>query len=167
VDDLMIVYQNLYKKGMVNFQIGPNKGLHDYTYTGNLVHAHLLAADQLAVNPGVQGEIFFITDDAPLPFWDFSRKIFPFLIAADPNPQPQRNIPVLPLWLAWWSGLLWEIICWFTGRHPYLSRSTVMYMCVNRWHSVEKAKRVLGYQPQFSTDESVRSTAEVRFSAIL
>jgi sterol-4alpha-carboxylate 3-dehydrogenase (decarboxylating) len=159
-------YQKTYDTRMSHIQIGPNTSMYDYTFALNLVDAHLLAADQLGVNPSVAGEIFFISDDAPLPFWDFPRKTCPLLAAADskPNPPPPKKTLAVPRWLGWWIGLFSEVVCWFLGKEPVLSRYTVMYMCVSRWHSVEKAKRVLGYRPRFTTDEGIERSVKVNSS---
>ncbi|KAF9231507.1 hypothetical protein BU15DRAFT_90891 [Melanogaster broomeanus] len=48
---MMVGLYQAYQRGQTHFQIGDNTNLFDYTYVGNLAHAHLLAADKLVPPP--------------------------------------------------------------------------------------------------------------------
>jgi len=47
------------KAGKSKFQLGDNTKLFDFTYVGNVVDAHLLAADKLGVISAVGGQVSF------------------------------------------------------------------------------------------------------------
>jgi len=38
----------------------------EFTYVGNVVHAHLVAAERLSLDSPVAGQAFFITNQVPL-----------------------------------------------------------------------------------------------------
>ncbi|TGO48779.1 hypothetical protein BCON_0230g00220 [Botryotinia convoluta] len=69
--------------GKLKFQIRNGKNLFDFTYVGNLVHAHILAAQKLLLQHAtpslikdesmrVDGQAFLITNDEHIPFWEFA-----------------------------------------------------------------------------------------------
>jgi sterol-4alpha-carboxylate 3-dehydrogenase (decarboxylating) len=59
------------------------------------------------------------------------------------------------------GGLL-EWACWALWMgEPKMSRFVVLYTCAARWHNIEKARRVLGYEPVIGVEEGIRRTARV------
>lgn len=48
-------FHSVIKNGQTKFQIGSNENLFDWTYVGNVAHAHLLAADKLDTHYPVAG----------------------------------------------------------------------------------------------------------------
>lgn len=48
-------FYSVVKNGQTKFQIGSNENLFDWTYVGNVAHAHLLAADKLDTTYPVEG----------------------------------------------------------------------------------------------------------------
>ena len=48
-------FHSVIKNGQTKFQIGKNENLFDWTYVGNVAHAHLLAADKLDTHYPVAG----------------------------------------------------------------------------------------------------------------
>lgn len=84
---------NVLKTSRTAFQLGENHNLFDFTYVGNVAHAHVLAAKRLleehtllstAGKPPIQeqdagkvdGEAFVITNTTPIYFWDFARSVW-------------------------------------------------------------------------------------------
>ena len=95
-----------YERGQTGWQFGENENLFDFTYVGNVAHAHLLAAVRLRetwegvvggsdgrkgngkkvqvgggsqpqeVEDKIDGEAFLITNGAPVYFWDFTRAVW-------------------------------------------------------------------------------------------
>lgn len=79
-----------YETGKTIFQLGRNDNLFDFTHVTNVAHAHILAAEILVRNHNlsfqssslslndkrVDGEAFFITNDDPVFFWDFVRRVW-------------------------------------------------------------------------------------------
>ena len=45
------------KRGQTKFQIGDNSNLFDYSYVENVAYAHILAADKMAPDNKIGGEV--------------------------------------------------------------------------------------------------------------
>jgi sterol-4alpha-carboxylate 3-dehydrogenase (decarboxylating) len=250
------LYQ-VYERNQTHFQIGDNTNLFDWTYVGNVAHAHLLAADKLVSIPPlkeesdvdslrtltpededlisyplpsidlttgkhriptcqarplgpyvtpppnaqaieaafdtpnppmskrpvvrspfdqftpkaivrretnplqVAGQAFFITNGEPVYFWDFPRAVWTLLDAHLPTKRPKKRLIVLPraIGLAAATGAEW----WgrLTGKEPTFTRYKVSYSCATRWHNIEKARRILGYEPQVGVEEGIARMVNV------
>lgn len=107
------------RTGRTKYQLGDNENLFDFTYVGNVAHAHLLAARRLletydrlaAASPSVDeeggdgarverrvdGEAFFITNASPIYFWDFARYVWHrYHALATTTPSSSTNNPPPP-----------------------------------------------------------------------
>ncbi|KAF9046323.1 C-3 sterol dehydrogenase [Panaeolus papilionaceus] len=114
------------------------------------------------VNPlQVAGQVFFITNGEPTYFWDFPRIIWSELDNYFPGKRTPRSPTVLPrsVGLALASASEW--FGYLTGREVTFTRFKVTFSCANRYHNIEKARRVLGYEPQVGLQEGVKRTIEV------
>ena len=153
-----------YYTGKNNWQLGDNKNYFDTTYVGNVAHAHLLAARALLQTHGlpiqpldherVDGEAFFVTNDEPLPFWDFARMIW----RAAGWKGSAKDAWVIPKGLGLVLATLIEWIFWilfFGQRVPQFRKKAVQYSCMNRTYNINKAKKRLGYKPIVSVKEGV------------
>lgn len=155
-----------FRAGETRFQLGDNRNLFDWLFVGNAAVAHVLAAKALAVSatnpnaPQVSGEAFFITDDAPLPFWEFVWMVWRAL--GDTTLKEKRI--VIPAWLALLLADCAEWIVWavsFGGKKPaLLNRQRVEYSVFEHTYCIDKAKERLGYIPATSLEEGVRKGVE-------
>lgn len=137
--------------------IGSNDKPFDVTYIDDLVDAHLLAADRLLSNPeGVAGEVFFITSDSPVPFWDLARAVWREL-----GHVSDRKPVVIPKAVAMMIAYLAEWYSWITGTEAIFTRFRVIFICTGRRHSIKKAREVLGYEPKVQVNEGVRRMVQV------
>ena len=158
------------KSGRANVQMGNGKNVFDFSYVGNVVHAHVLAAksllrdserpwDQLVEEKRVDGEAFHITNDEPWLFWDFSRAI----AKAAGHPVNESEIKTIPRWAAILLAFIAEWVVWiisFGRKESTLTRYGVRYSTMSRTLDIQKAKRVLGYKPIFGMQEGIeRSVA--------
>lgn len=111
----------------------------------------------------VAGQTFFITNGEPIYFWDFSRAIwyrFDQHYRTEKYKTPLRVIPaplgkVLAQAAEWWG--------WVSGKQPAFTSYRVKLVCKHKWHSIEKARRVLGYEPIVDLDEGLQRTVDVSF----
>ncbi|KNZ80937.1 Sterol-4-alpha-carboxylate 3-dehydrogenase, decarboxylating [Termitomyces sp. J132] len=147
----------VYENNQTHFQIGDNTNMFDWTYVGNVARAHILAAD----NPlQVAGQAFFVTNGEPCYFWDFPRLVWHHLDSVFPGKRQPRK----PLKLSKPIGLLAatgaEYAAWLMGKEPTFTRFKVSYSCVNRWYNIEKARRVLGYEPIIGLEEGIKLMVE-------
>jgi len=77
-----------------------------------------------------------------------------------PDTYPARDPFVLPKPVGFAVATLAEWWGWLSGREPTFTRFRVTFTCAHRWHNIEKARRVLGYEPQVGLEEGMRRTVE-------
>lgn len=156
-----------YYQGNTRFQLGNNTNLFDFTENTNVAHAHHLAAAALLTtlereeqgkmrpfdHEKVDGEAFFITNDSPVYFWDFTRTAWK--LAGDTTKASQ--IWTIPKDWALFIATAIEWIVWiFRQGEPKLSRTKVNYSCMTRYYNIDKAKRRLGYKPVVSIEDGLK-----------
>ncbi|KAF4122546.1 sterol-4alpha-carboxylate 3-dehydrogenase (decarboxylating) [Geosmithia morbida] len=154
-------FMNTYKNGRHKVQLGDNENIFDFTYVGNVAHAHLLAARLLlatAASPTapldherVDGEAFFVTNDSPVYFWDFARSIY----AAAGDRSGTDGLWRLPADFAFLLAFLSETFSWITRRTPTFGRKAVTMSTMTRYYNISKARRVLHYEPVWTLREGV------------
>ena len=145
-----------------HIQLGTNTKLFDFLSAENAASAHILAAKAILRRmedpkaPKVDGEAFFITDDKPVLFWDFSRKVW----KAAGDRTSQESIRVIPAWFVIGLAITAEWLFWvftFGQRTPKMLRShTMRWVTSERTFSVEKAKQRLGYRPVDNIEDNIR-----------
>ncbi|KAF1360155.1 C-3 sterol dehydrogenase/C-4 decarboxylase-like protein [Lizonia empirigonia] len=128
--------------------------LQDYVYVTNVADAHILAVSNLLNSQTAAGEAFFITNGAPIPLRNLCLSIWREFGHV---PSFEVNIPER---VAWWMGLGAEIVGWVTGVEGTLSRGVVDDACRDRYVSIHKAMRVLGYRPKVGLDEGIKRSCE-------
>ena len=161
-DQLMLstLYET-YKRGLSRIQLGDNSNLFDYTYVENVADAHVLAAEQLVSSrQDVAGQVFFITNDDPIPFWDFTKTVYKGFDRYTGQTLTAARPTVIPRSLSYALALLAECFGWITGKTVTFTRMNVTYTCSTRWHNMNKAKSVLGYVPQIKVYEGLQKTME-------
>lgn len=151
------------RRGQWRFQIGDNSNLFDTTYAGNAAYGHLLAAEALLYthNLGstvpldlerVDGEAFFITNDAPVPFWDFARGVW----KAGGIAESTNKVWHLGQGFSMALGAFLEGVMWMLGRTANLTKEKVRFSTIHRYYNIEKAKSRLGYRPIVPLEEGIR-----------
>ncbi|KAI9346995.1 3beta-hydroxysteroid dehydrogenase [Obelidium mucronatum] len=143
------------KSSKSKYQMGPNETIFDYTYVDNAADAHILAADKLNdANSGVAGEAFFITNDSPVFFWDFPKMVF------DEVGTKNTLTTVFPLWLAFALAYIVEFFVLLLSPvrkiHPTLTLFRLNTITQNKYHNIEKAKKLLGYKPKVPLGEGIK-----------
>ena len=136
-------------KSGINIRMGNGKAQFSHIFSGNAAHAHILAAEHLAPNSPVAGQIYFITDHHTGNFFDFMN---PFLEQLG-IPVPKRSIP---------RGLA-NVLGWsvekFSARSNF-NRFTVYCVCVDHTFVHDKATRDFGYKPIFTAEEAFNITVQ-------
>lgn len=141
-------------------QLGDGRARFAHVYVDNLAHAHILAAEALALDGPVAGQAYFITDHEPTNFFDFLQ---PYVEAAGLSGRRWR----LPAALAWGLGCGFEAAYHVFGRilpvDPVMTRYTVAAVCRDFWFVHDKASRDFGYRPIVSAEQALdRTLAWVR-----
>jgi sterol-4alpha-carboxylate 3-dehydrogenase (decarboxylating) len=145
--------------------IGSGDNLYDFVYISNIADAHLLALENLLSHTpspaSAAGHAFFISNQQPVYFRDFMLAIWKHF---DHVPPFQFTVPTS---LAWFAGLMAEIMTWVGGKESALSRGSVRDAVGTRYASGAKARSVLGYQPRVDLVDAVRLACEVSSRAAL
>ena len=147
------------KKGRVP-QVGDGTNKADLTYVKDAARAHLLAADALqpgsrAAGSPAAGAVYFISQDAPVNMW---RWINDLLARLDISPIKQR----LSLKLARAAGAVLEglyRILPLKGE-PRMTRFLASELAMSHYYDISRAKRDLGYSPQYTMDQALEETID-------
>jgi sterol-4alpha-carboxylate 3-dehydrogenase (decarboxylating) len=150
---------------VLRMQLGDNNNLFDFTYVGNIAHAHMLAAFRLLSShrryetgqgapldhERVDGEAFNITNDSPVYFWDMTRAAWALTgKIVEPHQVWQLSEDLIGA-----VGTIAETVMGIFGKTPRLTSRMVRYSCMTRYYSSEKAKFRLAYKPIVPVDEGL------------
>lgn len=132
-------------------RVGNGRNLVDTIYIDNAAEAHILASESLEQNHKLSGNIYFISQDEPIPVWDMVNAI---LKAAGLEPV-KRSIPH---GMAWLVGALLEFLykTFNIGGEPQMTRFLANELAKAHWFDISAARKDLGYVPRVSTDEGLR-----------
>ncbi|GAA6036709.1 hypothetical protein JCM8097_003440 [Rhodosporidiobolus ruineniae] len=98
----------------------------------------------------IAGQAYFITNGEPIPFWDF-----PLALWAEYNGHAV-SAWAIPAFIGLAIAGLAESVMGLLGKTPNMTRGKVVYSTVNRYYNVEKARRVLGYEPIVGMEEGIK-----------
>ncbi|WDP93018.1 MAG: NAD-dependent epimerase/dehydratase family protein [Desulfobacter sp.] len=131
--------------------VGRVDDLVDTIYVDNAADAHILAAEKLAVQPELSGNIYFISQDDPISKWTLANE---FLAAAGKPPITGR----VSAKTAYAAGWVFEKIYGLLGiqSDPPMTRFVAKELATSHWFDISRAKRELGYAPAVSTEEGLR-----------
>jgi nucleoside-diphosphate-sugar epimerase len=128
--------------------VGSGRALYHLVYIDDLVQGFLLALDR----PEAAGEAFIIAGPRYV-----SQNELALLVAKHTGGGILPfHIPVAPLQIA---GALCEAVCVPLGIDPPLHRRRVSFWVKNRAFRIDKARRLLGYDPQVDVEEGIARTA--------
>lgn len=128
--------------------VGDGRSFYHPVYIDDLVQGFLLALD----HDGAVGESFLICGPEYVSQNDLARAVAEHTRG--------RVLPIrIPAWPIQLLGDLVEAVCVPLGVEPPLHRRRVDFWTKSRAFSIEKARRVLGYDPQVHLDEGVARTA--------
>ncbi|KAI1622475.1 sterol-4alpha-carboxylate 3-dehydrogenase [Exophiala viscosa] len=168
-------------KGESRYKIGDGSNLWDTVYVGNIADAHVLALENLLrtrsgqkfgdiagrhgfgnhsdhggiVAGSAAGEIFFIQNNEPISFREFSLGVWKEFDHFPPSFEVQ-----IPERLAWVLGLIAEGFSRISGTPTTLSPGSVMDACAMRYASGDKARRILGYQPRVGLEVGLKRSCQ-------
>jgi sterol-4alpha-carboxylate 3-dehydrogenase (decarboxylating) len=117
----------------------------------------------LLEKPSIQvaGQAFFITNGEPLYFWDLPRAVWSLLDARLLLQKSKRSRIVMPRAIGLAAATAAEWWSWIVGKKPTFTRFTATYSCSSRWYNIEKARRVLGYEPEVGLGEGIERMVNV------
>ncbi|MDZ7841471.1 MAG: NAD-dependent epimerase/dehydratase family protein [Gammaproteobacteria bacterium] len=118
-------------------------------YIDDLVDGFLRAMTR----PGISGETFLVGGPRYVTLEEYIRTAAAALGAAP----PRWHLPYWPVHAAAWTC---EALCRPLGIEPPLHRRRVRFFRNNRAFSIDKARRLLGYDPRIDLAEGMRRTVD-------
>ncbi|MFH1941793.1 MAG: NAD-dependent epimerase/dehydratase family protein [bacterium] len=131
--------------------VGGGRVLGAFTYVENLADGIILAG----ITEAAAGEAFVITDGIKLTWRDYFWKL------TEAIDVPKPRISVNPK-LAYAAAVVLESIygCFRLRSRPPITRYLVTHLRKDFHFSIDKARRLLGYEPKVDIDEAIRRTAD-------
>lgn len=144
------------KSGRNKFIVGMGDNLVDFTYVGNVVHAHMLAAQAANVHWKTSGKTgkgcagngktYFITNGQPLPMWNMLNNVWLGLGYDSAVVRIPYNFILAIAFIAEFFTGVWTKL---TGKHIelQLSSSRLQITGTTHFYSIANAAQDLGYGP--------------------
>ena len=155
------------KAGKMKYIIGSGENMMDWTYAGNVAHAHILAASHLLQAASQQqskgqieakagGKAYFITNNDPKPFWGMMGDICQGLGYG----RPRIHLPfMLVMAIACFvQYILVPLLKPFKRLETDFTPFRITVSAVNRTFSPKRAMDDFGYQPRVDMDEALKRT---------
>jgi nucleoside-diphosphate-sugar epimerase len=124
----------------------PRGGIFSPIYVDNLVHGIALAA----ASDDAVGEVFILSDGHGIPNEEFFGRYYAMLGKKGPRTLPRAALAALA------GGV--DAAARLRRQENEMSANSVAYLARRGTYSIEKARRVLGYEPQVDFDEGFRRT---------
>jgi nucleoside-diphosphate-sugar epimerase len=134
-------------KGVI---IGRGHNALPFCYVTDVVQGFLLAAD----HPNAAGEVFNISNDRPLT----QQEMYNAIADAVDGKRPTRHLPYYPTYYG--SIIAEKVVARVTRTTPVVTQLGVMMFGSDTRHSIEKARRELGYAPQVDLHAGIQLAAE-------
>jgi nucleoside-diphosphate-sugar epimerase len=133
-------------KGVI---IGRGDNALPFCYVSDVVQGFLLAT----YHENAPGNVYNITNDRPLT----QQEIFNAIADAVGGKRPTRHLPYLPIY---YGSIVAEKIAMIRQTKPIVTRLGAMMFGTDNRHSIEKARRELGYEPEVSIHEGLKLAAQ-------
>jgi 3beta-hydroxy-delta5-steroid dehydrogenase/steroid delta-isomerase len=135
--------------GHVKVLVGSKDVKLDNSYVHNLIHGFILAGEHLVPGGSAPGQAYFINDGEPINMFEFARPV----VEACGEPYPTLRVPgglVLFVMKVWqWLHFRFGI------PKPLIEPLGVERITIDNYFSIAKAKRDLGYEPRFNTQQAM------------
>ncbi|MBM9511440.1 NAD-dependent epimerase/dehydratase family protein [Desulfogranum marinum] len=130
--------------------VGKGDNVVDISYIDNVVHAHILAAENLHAGGSAGGQAFFIGQEQPVLLWEWINSLYARLDIE----QIHKKVPFFVAYLAGGAleGIFGLARC---TTEPKMTRFLAHQLAHSHWFNHEKAERILGYKEQVSTAEGM------------
>jgi nucleoside-diphosphate-sugar epimerase len=128
--------------------IGSGKNALPFCYVSDIARGFALAA----YHKDAPGNIYNLTNDQPLT----QQEIFNAIADDTGGQRPARH---LPYWPVYYGSLGAEMVAALTRTRPVVTRLGAMMFGTDNRHSIEKARRELGYEPAVSLRDGLRLAA--------
>lgn len=136
--------------GLLKARVGMGQAKLDNSYVHNLIHGQILAAKHLVEGGTSPGQAYFINDGDPVNMFDFSRPV----VEAVGHPFPTIKVPapLVKATMAAWQALHFK----FGIQEPPVPPLAIERIAIDNYFSIDKAKRDLGYEPPYTTEQGMK-----------
>ncbi|HAC91640.1 MAG TPA: 3-beta hydroxysteroid dehydrogenase [Planctomycetaceae bacterium] len=137
-------------------RVGSGENLIDVVHVENAARAHLLAVQRLAAGDSqLNGQKLFITDAKPIACWQWITMI----LQTAGLPVPTRSISYQA---AYRLGAVLESVFRLarSSQEPPMTRFVAAQLALDHYFNIEKAKRLLGYQPEGDMEPKLERCAD-------
>ncbi|OBG89349.1 steroid delta-isomerase [Mycobacterium sp. E802] len=142
------VFENVLA-GHVKVLVGNKNIKLDNSYVHNLIHGFILAAQHLVPGGTAPGQAYFINDGEPINMFEFARPV----LAACGRPLPTFRVSGR---LVHKAMMVWQWLHFKFGiPEPLIEPLAVERLYLNNYFSIAKARRDLGYEPLFTTEQAM------------
>ena len=144
------LFPRIVKRAKKLKKIGRKDDLVDTIYVDNAADAHILAFEKLLENPLLSGNIYFVSQDAPISKWEM---VNAFLEAAGLSPI-KGHVSGKTAYVA---GSIFEFVykLFNIKKEPPMTRFAAKELATSHWFNISGAKNDLGYYPKVSTQEGL------------
>ena len=141
----------LIKKGKRLKRVGQKEYLIDTIYIDNAADAHILASEKLFEKSSLSGNIYFISQDEPVPIWKFINALFD----AAGLPPMKGQVSEKTLYMV---GAIFEFVykIFNIKGEPLITKLAAKELATSHWFNISRAKKDLGYYPKVSTQEGLK-----------
>lgn len=135
--------------GLFIAQVGNGSALIDNSYVHNLIHGKILAAEHLVEGGTAPGQAYFINDNDQINMFQFAKP----LIEAIGAKFPTIKVPavIIKMVMVTWQELHFR----FKFPEPPLPPLAIERIAITNTFSIEKARRDLGYEPLYTTEQAM------------
>jgi nucleoside-diphosphate-sugar epimerase len=134
-------------KGVI---LGRGENALPFCYVTDVVQGFLLAA----YHEHAPGNVYNITNDHPLT----QQEMFDAIADAVGGMRPTRHLPYLPVYYG--SIVAEKVVARLTHTRPLVTQLGAMMFGTDNRHSIEKARRELGYEPKVDLRTGIELAAE-------
>jgi nucleoside-diphosphate-sugar epimerase len=134
-------------KGVI---VGRGDNALPFCYVTDVVQGFLLAA----YHEQAPGNVYNITNDHPLT----QQEMFEAIADAVGGKHPTRHLPYWPIYFG--SIVAEQVVARLTRTRPLVTQLGAMMFGTDNRHSIEKARRELGYEPKVDLRDGIQLAAE-------
>ncbi len=131
-------------------RIGDGTNRVDTIYVDNAARAHILARDALKKNPALSGNVYFISQDEPVPLWEM---VDNFLGVAGLGPVKKTISPGMAFFIGRSLEFFYRLFA--IEQEPPMTGFAAKELATAHWFDISRAKHDLGYRPLISTEEGL------------
>jgi len=141
----------LIKKAKRLKRVGQKEYLIDTIYIDNAADAHILAFEALLKNPQLSGNVYFVSQDEPVPIWTIINAFFD----AAGLPPVKGQVSEKTVYMA---GTVFEFVykVFNIKGEPLITKLAAKELSTHHWFNISRAKKDLGYIPTISTKEGLK-----------